>query len=885
MKYGFINILKPIFNKRHEYFLKIVIKRRASTGICSLKDDDLNITTKNKIELYWKNKVNPNLHDKNDTTKDKFYVLSMFPYPSGKLHMGHVRVYTISDVIARFYRMTGKNVIHPIGWDAFGLPAENAAIEQQIDPSKWTVTNINIMRKQLNALNFSFDWNREISTCDPEYYRWTQELFLKLFEKDLIYRKEEYVNWDPIDETVLAEEQVDINNISWRSGAKVEKRLLNQWFIRTTAFAKSLLDGLNDPILEEWKDIIKIQKNWIGDCNGVSFDFKLVSDISELPKIMNLWTDKPEFVKFAKFVVISPSNALNQQQYSENVNATTKKLKATVINPFTEQELPIFISDELVFPPNRENYLGIPSASIEDYKFAESVEIPFQRHNIRSHEELQCELNEILIKAKKWKIGGHIVSSRLKDWLISRQRYWGTPIPIIHCKNCGIQPVPRNQLPVILPNINFNLSEKNHFTLLDAKEWLQTVCPKCGNHAIREADTMDTFVDSCWYFLRYIDPKNQEEIFSVEKVKKALPVDLYIGGKEHATLHLYYARFINHFLYEEGLVPTREPFKQLLVQGMVMGKTYQISNTGQYIKESDVIKDETDNQYYEKNTGRLIKVTWEKMSKSKYNGVDPLELLENYGVDTTRILILADVAPTSHRNWSTDTIRGVQNWENRIWLTLKEFIKMREHVSLEELQTPVTDPKYVKDNEFMFDSRNYFLKMVTFNIIKSQQISVAISRMQGLTNSLRKVCNECKLKSREYERALATQIIMLAPLVPHFASELWTAFCSIPHHLINKEEVLLDKDVLEQKWPEIDMDYKMKMNVYVDKQLFMEIKVPRHTLDKLTVQEASELIMTKPFYQKLIRKRTITDVKLLSQIACDANLYITTNKILEKISS
>ncbi|KAK2577540.1 hypothetical protein KPH14_003624 [Odynerus spinipes] len=820
MKYGFINLTRPILKRRNTNFVTTIVRKRASTGVCSLKDDDFDRITKGKIELYWKDKVNQNLYNEDDTTRDKFYILSMFPYPSGKLHMGHVRVYTISDAVARFYRMKGKNVIHPMGWDAFGLPAENAANEHQIDPKEWTAINIATMREQLNALNYSFDWDREITTCDPKYYRWTQELFLRLFEKGLIYQKEEYVNWDPVDKTVLAEEQVDVNNKSWRSGAKVERKLLKQWFIRTTAFAKSLLDGLNDPTLKEWRDIIKIQKNWIGDCNGVSFEFELVSNITQLPKTINLWTDKPAFVRFAKFVVISPSSVLNQQEYSDDVNAQIRKMKATVINPFTKQELPVFISKELVFPTSRDNYLGIPSASIEDFKFAESVGIQFQRHNIRSHEELQNELNEVLSTAKKWNIGGYPVSCRLKDWLISRQRYWGTPIPIIHCENCGIQPVPRNQLPVMLPKIDPNVALKGHSTLLNAKEWLQTVCPNCGNHAIREADTMDTFVDSCWYFLRYIDPKNQEEMFSMEKAKKILPVDLYIGGKEHAMLHLYYARFINHFLYEEGLVPTREPFKQLLVQGMVMGRTYQISNTGQYIKESDVIKDKVNNQYEEKNTGRPVTVTWEKMSKSKHNGIDPLELLEHHGIDTTRLLILADVAPTSHRNWSTDTIPGITNWQHRIWRTLKEFISMREHLSLEELQTAPTNPKYVKDDEYMFDSRNYFLKMVTFNITESQQLSVAISRMQGLTNSLRKVCSDCKLKSREYERALATQIIMLAPLAPHLASELWAAFCSIPHHLISREEVQLDKDVLEQRWPEIDMNYNMTMTVHVNNRSF-----------------------------------------------------------------
>ncbi|KAL6422545.1 hypothetical protein ACFW04_010651 [Cataglyphis niger] len=785
--------------------------QRLSPVMDILSYTECTLSVKQKIEGYWRDKINSYKYIANNDMKDKFYVLSMFPYPSGALHMGHVRVYTISDVLARFYRLKGKNVIHPMGWDAFGLPAENAAIERKIDPAVWTSENIKTMHYQLKKLNYSFDWEREFATCDADYYKWTQELFLKLFDKGLAYQKKAYVNWDPIDQTVLAEEQVDLNQRSWRSGAIVEKKLLNQWFIKTTAFAKSLREGLDDPNLKEWKDIIKLQKHWIGDCNGINIDFKLISEIPDFPEIINLWTDMPEFIEYAKFVAISPESILHRKEHTYDIDVGIKGLNAKIINPFSGEELPIFITDKVVYPPWRDTRLGIPSASMDDLNFSELVGIPFTRHSIRNYEQQQQKISEIIQKAREWRIGGYPVSSRLQDWLISRQRYWGTPIPIIHCINCGIQPVPRDQLPVTLPKIIHSSSNKG-FSIHDAKDWLQTECPKCGEKATRETDTMDTFVDSSWYFLRFIDPKNTKEMFAIEKVREAFPVDLYIGGKEHAVLHLYYARFMSHFLHSEGLIPCREPFRQLLVQGVIMGKTYKIKNTGQYVAENELIKE---GDQYKTKSGELVFMNWEKMSKSKCNGVEPISLLYKYGIDTTRLLILADVAPTSTRNWSENTIPGIKNWQNRIWSTVKQFKIERDNMSLEQLQSEPTNPNYVKHNAYMFDSRNYFLKNVTYNIVKSQQLSIAISRMQGLTNSLRKVNIECLRKSREYERALAVQIIMLAPFAPHFASELWAIFCSVKHHLIDNNEVSLDKDVLEQKWPDIDMNYKLELNVYV----------------------------------------------------------------------
>ncbi|XP_014488438.1 PREDICTED: probable leucine--tRNA ligase, mitochondrial isoform X2 [Dinoponera quadriceps] len=766
-----------------------------------------------------------------------------------------------------------------MGWDAFGLPAENAAIEHKVDPAIWTKNNIKTMRNQLTLLNYSFDWEKGFSTCDPDYYKWTQELFLKLYDKDLVYQKEAYVNWDPVDNTVLAEEQVDLNQRSWRSGALVEKKMLKQWFIRTTIFAKSLMEGLHDPSLKEWRDVIKLQKHWIGDCNGINFDFKLISDIPDFSKTVNLWTDTPEFIEYAKFVAISPKSVLNREEYTQDIDVDIKRLNAKVLNPFTGEELPIFVTDKVVYSMWRDNRLGIPAASMDDLQFSELVGIPFTRHMIRSYEQQQQKLSEILQKAREWKIGGYPVSSKLQDWLISRQRYWGTPIPMIHCVKCGTQPVPRDQLPVTL----LDVKHMSDMKLLsdEIKDWSMTKCPKCNGNARRETDTMDTFVDSSWYFLRFIDPDNAKEMFSVEKVKEIFPVDLYIGGKEHAVLHLYYARFMSHFLHSEGLVPCREPFKQLLVQGMIMGETYKIKGTGKYVSAKEVRKNK--NGKHETLFGEPVTVNWEKMSKSKYNGIDPLALLDKYGIDTTRLLILADVAPTSARNWSEDTIPGIQNWQNRIWSTVRQFKHERNNMSLEELQTEPTHPKFAEHDAYLFDSRNYFLKTVTHNIIETQQLSVAISRMQGLTNSLRKVHIECLRKSREYERALVVQILMLAPFAPHFASELWTIFCSAKHHLIDSKEVNLDKDLLEQKWPDIDMDYKLTLHVFVNKRQFFKLKLPRRTLDEMTAETALEYVILDPYYQKHSHNKKIVEFSLQSEKGCDATLYITMKKQMEDI--
>lgn len=561
----------------------------------------------------------------------------MFPYPSGNLHMGHVRVYTISDTVARFQRMCGYNVFQPIGWDAFGLPAENAAIQRGIEPKVWTEHNISQMKQQLQDLGCSFDWKHEMSTCDPEYYRWTQKLFLMLHKEGMAYQNEALVNWDPVDRTVLADEQVDANGCSWRSGAKVEKKLLKQWFIKTTAYAQELLDGLDDPTLRDWRDIINLQRHWIGNCDGYSFQL-----LTSASSFLRVWTANPEYFKDPNaFVVLKTTHHLAKDKKNS--------FDITIENPFTGTIMPVIFCDTPVFADKCDVYLAAPSFRDEDKELQESLSLSFfAKDDLKiSKQNLEAMRAEVLESAKRLKIGGYKVSSKLQDWLVSRQRYWGTPIPIIHCDKCGVVPVPDEQLPVVLP-------EKAEIDR-NPEEALKCKCPKCQNpNAMRESDTMDTFVDSSWYYLRYLDPTNTQKIFDKNIISQTMPVDLYIGGKEHAVLHLYYARFMNHFLHSQGLVNCSEPFSRLLVQGMVMGRSFRVKGSGRYVQEHDVeVVNAKKNQAVLKETREPVIMTWEKMSKSKMNGVDPTDMFREYGTDTTRLIILADVAPTSHRNWSS----------------------------------------------------------------------------------------------------------------------------------------------------------------------------------------------------------------------------------------
>ncbi|KAJ8963763.1 hypothetical protein NQ314_005396 [Rhamnusium bicolor] len=807
-KHKTITIFKNIYN-RH-----LCISRHCSSGL-NLWDEEISTEIKQKIENHWRDKIRLDNFIETDTSKEKYYVLSMFPYPSGFLHMGHVRVYTISDAVARYQRMNGKNVLFPMGWDAFGLPAENAAIERQTEPQEWTKHNILHMKKQLQQLGCSFDWDRELTTCDPKYYRWTQDLFLKLHYAGLIYQKEALVNWDPIDQTVLAEEQVDENGCSWRSGAKVEKKLLKQWFVRTTKFAKDLLDGLDDSVLQDWRDIIKLQKHWIGECNGVNFDFKLTDSDSD--EFLTLWTSKPEYIEHVKFVAVNVNHTLARREGIKSGERTVK-LSVELENPFNKEKIPVYVTSDIEFLPMTDSYVGIPVVLEQATDFARTHNIPYSSVPIiEPEQEIKHRQQEVCNKAKQLNIGGYWTSAKLRDWLISRQRYWGTPIPIVHCEKCGAQPVPKESLPVELPILS-KVSEK-----------------------------------------RYLDPNNINEMFDKEKARMMTPVDLYIGGKEHAVLHLYYARFISHFLHSLGLLPEREPFKRLLVQGMVMGRSYRIKGTGEYLPENKInILDLKRNKAVVKDTGEPVVIAWEKMSKSKYNGVDPDDMFRNFGTDTTRLLILADVAPTSHRNWNSNTFPGILNWQKRLWLTIRDFLNHRNN-----LPPMISEDQFRSHDDYMFDSRNYYIKGTSFNYLIAQQLSVAISKQQGLTNSIR--------------------IILIAPMAPYFASELWSGFVSAPNRLNDSEEILWDKSVFEQKWPQTDMNYNLDLVCQVNGYENCVVKIARSDIEKLSKQEAIKIALKQKKVQNILTTRNILDAVYTIHTGCEGIINILTDQPPAKV--
>ena len=607
--------------------------------------DNFDLQTKLKIEAKWCDKSSKAQF--NEQEGNKFYVLSMFPYPSGNLHMGHVRVYTISDAVARFHRMKGKNVLHPMGFDAFGLPAENAAIENKLDAKQWTYSNIATMKEQLKKLGVTFDWDREIVTCSEDYYKFTQYLFLLLHKADLVYRKESLVNWDPIDKTVLANEQIDSSGKSWRSGAVVEKKLMKQWFFRTTHFAAALRNGLEDSKLHDWRDVIKIQKHWIGECTGANFDFDVYDDGQKVDTI-TLWVSSPEHISKAEFVGASTASVFSLK------NNCVGKLNFEVINPFNNRKLPIFVTDDLEYDDGCDLKLGIPVVSESDRIFALNNKIGSNDVLTKWDYENRLQICGLAIDADR---GGYFVSSKLNDWLISRQRRWGTPIPIVHCKKCGTVPVREEDLPVLVTRTP------------------TTICHNCNSTAEYETDTMDTFVDSSWYFLRFIDPFNKSKPFTKAKVNELMPVDIYIGGKEHAVLHLYFARFITYFLHSIKLLKEPEPFRRLLVQGMILGKTYYLKDSGKCLRKEEIEKH--GKNIIEKSSGLGVNEVWEKMSKSKFNGVDPENVIKEFGVDTTRLLILSQVAPTSPRQWDESLFPGILYWQQRIWTLLADLIDAR----------------------------------------------------------------------------------------------------------------------------------------------------------------------------------------------------------------
>jgi leucyl-tRNA synthetase len=746
-----------------------------------------------------------------------FYALSMFPYPSGNLHMGHVRNYVITDVIARVQRMRGCNVLHPMGWDAFGLPAENAAIERGVDPGAWTDRNIAAMRAQLQRLGLSIDWSREVATCHADYYRWTQWLFLQFLEAGLAYQKEATVNWDPIDQTVLANEQVDSEGRSWRSGALVEKRKLRQWFLKITAYADQLLDDL--PKLAGWPERVRtMQANWIGRSTGTELEFPVVDgDGNDTGVRITVFTTRPDTIFGASYVVLAPEHPLVAQlttaeqaihveafcdlvaRQSEQERTADDKPKrgvplgARVRNPANGELMPLWIADYVLADYGTGAVMGVPAHDQRDFVFARHYELPVRQviipegsdehayeggawtepgvliHSGRFDGLASGEAKAAITAAAEQEGWGQARTTfRLRDWLISRQRYWGCPIPVIHCESCGVVPVPAEQLPVELPR-DVAFSGKGGSPLAQLESWVSVACPCCGKPARRETDTMDTFMCSSWYFLRYSDPHNTALPFGRETVDSWLPVDQYVGGIEHAILHLLYSRFFTKVLRDRGLLGFDEPFQRLLTQGMVQGITYKNPHTGKYIAPADVA-DPSDPR--DPLSGEVLEVFYEKMSKSKYNGVDPAVVIDKYGADTARMFILFKAPPEKDLEWDDADVEGQFRFLQRLWRLVDGAVERGLSLVAGGAEGSPDPAGLTAVEKELRRAVHTAIAAVSDDLEGELQFNTAVSELMKLSNAMGEhLASASEPVARE---ALHTLLLLLAPFAPHLAEELWS---------------------------------------------------------------------------------------------------------------
>ena len=780
-----------------------------------------------------------------ESNKPKTYVLEMFPYPSGRIHMGHVRNYTMGDVIARYRRMQGHEVLHPMGWDAFGMPAENAAMERKVHPGEWTWHNIGVMREQLKRLGFALDWSREFATCDPAYYGQEQALFLDLFEAGLVYRKESEVNWDPVDMTVLANEQV-IDGMGWRSGAPVERRKFAQWFLKITQFADELLEGLQG--LDQWPEKVRLmQENWIGKSRGLQFRFRLAEPVDSIGDV-EVFTTRPDTIFGASFVAIAAGHPIAQAVARSDpeaaefiaecqrggtslaeIEAAEKKGYRTAIEAVhpldPEQRVPVYIANFVLMDYGTGALFGSPGHDQRDFEFATKYGLPIKRVvaasideasqpvvgeadvitgvavNSRFLDGLTTEqaIADVIRRAEEAGWGKGTVQYRLRDWGVSRQRYWGTPIPIIHCAKCGPVPVPRDQLPVVLPeDIDF---DKPGNPLDRHPTWKHVDCPSCGGSAERETDTLDTFVDSSWYFIRFASqPKDRP--FDRAEAEKWLPVAQYIGGVEHAILHLLYARFWTRALQHLGEIGMAEPFKGLFTQGMVTHETYRAGD-GSWLSPDEVRKDGDDWVHIESGhpvtPGRV-----EKMSKSRRNTVDPEPILAKYGADAVRWFMLSDSPPERDLEWSEAGIEGAARFVQRVWRL-------------------VTNKAEGSGEDEGLKRKTHRTIAAVGEAIDGLQFNKAVAQLYELVTAIEKAS-----PSSTRADAVLTLVKLISPMAPHLAEESWA--------LLGGAGMVAEAD-----WPEFDPA------LLVDDQVTLAVQVNGKLRDTLTAprgldREAAEAL-------------------------------------------
>lgn len=817
----------------------------------------------NKWQRYWSE--HNSFACKEDEGKPKYYLLEMLPYPSGKIHMGHVRNYSIGDVAARVKRMQGYNVLHPMGWDAFGLPAENAAIKHHIHPAKWTYANIDDMRAQLQRMGFSYDWDRELATCNPEYYRWEQLFFLKLLEKGLIYRKNAPQNWCPSCHTVLANEQV-VDGVCWRCDSKVEQKDLTQWFLRITAYADELLQDLNK-LEKGWPErVVSMQRNWIGKSDGARIQFG-----TESGEKIDVFTTRPDTLMGATFITLAPEHPLVEEliknvngadevrSFIERVRNMDKQDRQSedlekegiftgkyALHPLTGEKIPIWLGNFVLAEYGTGAVMGVPAHDQRDFEFARKYDLPIKvviepgdckipdaeisyaytgsgkLINSGEFDGIDNEKAKKSIVDKLVKNGAGEASTqfRLRDWNISRQRYWGAPIPVVYCDECGVVPEKEENLPIKLP-VNVQVREDGRSPLPETSSFVEAVCPNCGKKARRETDTMDTFVESSWYFSKYTSPKSNGP-FNPQELAYWMPVDQYIGGVEHAILHLLYARFFTKALRDLGFYPEdlAEPFTRLLTQGMVL-------------------------------------MDGAKMSKSKGNVVDPGLMIERYGADTVRLFCLFAAPPERDFNWSESGIEGSYRFLNRVWRLFKEeeekLLPMKAaESSLEDALTETSKAIRRKEHET--------IRKVSEDIENRFQINTAIAAIMELVNTL----SASRPADDEHERkvfssAMATVLTLLSPIVPHVAAELWQ---SMGH----------TDEVSSQPWPVWQAEALEKESLTIALQVNGKLRGtmnidPDLSKDELEAVALKEETVQRHIAGKIIRKIIVVPGKLVNVVA------------------
>ena len=827
------------------------------------------------IQKFWK--ANDSFKAEPSELKEKFYCLSMFPYPSGKLHMGHVRNYTIGDVISRFKRMQGFNVLQPMGWDAFGLPAENAAIENNVSPKEWTNQNIESMKIQLDALGLSYDWSREINTSSPDYFKWEQWFFIQLLKGGLVERKKSEVNWDPVDKTVLANEQV-IDGKGWRSGAEIERKKINQYFLKITNYAEELLAGLEK--LDSWPNQVKLmQKNWIGKSKGLSFHF----DIKNNKEVLQVFTTRPDTIFGTTYCAIALDHPLSNSLKTKNAsinkfineNQTKKKTEAAIakqekigidtglkaIHPITKDEIPIWIANFVLMEYGSGAVMCVPGHDQRDYEFAKKYRLPILQviatlagenideqaleakgtlinsgeYNGLDSEQAFTQISKDLAAYNNAKIE---INFRLRDWGISRQRYWGCPIPIIHCEECGQVPVAETDLPVELPDIKEDISKGMSLSSFD--EWKKTKCPNCNKDAVRETDTFDTFFESSWYAARFASQPNDSMLG--KDADYWLPVDHYIGGIEHAILHLLYARFFNLLLRDQKLINSSEPFKRLLTQGMVLSDAFFTKDSNgnpEWVNKDFVTGD--DGQLKLNDGREVFKDGMSKMSKSKLNGIDPNIMIEKYGADTVRLYMMFTSPPEQSLEWSDTAIEGSYRFLKKIW----NLISSRKIYSKNA-------PEFFEPDELMLRQKSHqTLKKVTNDFAERNSFNTAIASVMELLNAVPESFKKDEANDAQQfclDEVIQFTLKMLSPITPHICLYLW------------KEYSDSDGNDFESIWPAVDEDF-LKLD---DFQLIIQVNGKVRGKEKVAIDweqpEIEQLAKANENVKKILANAPIKKV-------------------------